>query len=162
MQTSGMSGWTVTGAVFAGMAVVTGAIGAHGIDTYLAESYSGQTREIVGENVSAAMKYLSDFKTASQYQMAHGLGLIAVGILTGTRRRRALKAAGWLFVVGTCLFSGSLYWLSLFAHVMPDETRHTVGLMAATGGTSLIIGWCCFAAAACPCGQSTVDSRDET
>lgn len=157
MQTRGLSGWTVTGAVLAGLAVATGAMAAHGIDSYLSTNYAGQTREVVGMEVSAAHKYLTDFKTASQYQMIHGLGLIAVGLLSGSPRRRALKAAGWLFVLGICLFCGSLYWLALFSYVMPEETRHTVGLMAATGGTSFILGWFCLAAAACPCGRSAGD-----
>lgn len=151
MDRRGGSWWTVTGAVLAGLAVGTGAIAAHGIDSHLAESYHGQTREVAGARVPAASKYLSDFKTASQYQMTHALGLMAIGILAGRRPSRGLTVAGWLFVLGIGLFCGSLYWLSLFAHVMTEGARHGVGLSAATGGTLFIVGWLVLAAAACPC-----------
>ncbi|MGE0376923.1 MAG: DUF423 domain-containing protein [Planctomycetaceae bacterium] len=159
MNARGKSWWTPLGAALAGLAVATGAIAAHGIDSYLAESHESQTRSIAGVPVAAALKYLADFKTASQYQSVHALGLIAIGILSDRRRSRALTAAGWLFVLGIALFCGSLYWLSLFAHVMTDEALRAVGLMAATGGTSFIAGWFTFAVAVCP-GRTSADDAD--
>jgi uncharacterized membrane protein YgdD (TMEM256/DUF423 family) len=155
------SWWTPIGAVLAGTAVMTGAIAAHGIDSYLAEIYSGETREVAGVSIPAAHKYLDDFKTASRYQMMHGMGLIVVGLLAGTRRRRTLEAAGWSLLLGTLLFSGNLYLLSLTADILPAEARHVLGLAAATGGTLLIIGWFCLAAAACPCGHPAVEGEVE-
>ena len=159
MKTNGGSRWTTVGAVFSGLAVMTGAIAAHAIDAYLVKSYAGETREVVGVTIPAAQKYLADFKTASQYQMAHGLGLIAVGLLSGTGRRRALSVAGWSFVLGICLFSGSLYTLALTAHALEPGARHVIGLTAATGGTLFIVGWFSLAAAVCPCGRSADESH---
>lgn len=151
MGTGNVSGWVSLGAVLAGLSVATGAIAAHGIDAHLAGHYQGQTREIAGASMPAAQKYLADFKTASQYQMAHSLGLIVVGILSTRRRSCMLTAAGWLFLTGICLFCGALYGLSLFAHQMDEGARHTVGLTAATGGTLFIVGWGLLAAGACSC-----------
>ncbi len=154
MNTNCVSRWTSLGAVIAGLAVMSGAMGAHGIDSYLVKRYAGETREVTGVTVPAAQKYLADFKTASQYQLAHGLGLIVVGLLSGSGRRRALAVAGWSFLLGICLFCGSLYGLALTAHRLAAGARHAIGLTAATGGTLLIVGWFALAAAASPCGRS--------
>ncbi len=154
MNTNSVSRWTPIGAVIAGLAVMSGAMGAHGIDSYLVKSYAGETRQVTGVTIPAAQKYLADFKTASRYQLAHGLGLIVVGLLSGSGRRRAISIAGWSFVLGTGLFCGSLYGLALTAHGLAPGVRHVIGLTAATGGTLLIVGWFALAAAACPCGRS--------
>ncbi|MCA9073795.1 MAG: DUF423 domain-containing protein [Planctomycetaceae bacterium] len=143
-----LSSWVALGAALAGVAVMMGAIAAHGIESHLAKSYEGQTRKTVGMEIPAAQKYLADFKTASRYQMSHALGMIVVGLLATRRRSKLLTVAGWAFLVGISLFSGSLYVLSLMAHGFSDGTRHAIGLTAATGGTSFIIGWGCLAIAA--------------
>lgn len=143
-----LSGWVALGAAFAGVAVMTGAIAAHGIESHLEKSYEGQTRSIVGIETPAAQKYLADFKTGSRYQMSHALGMIVVGLLATRRRSKLLTVAGWAFLAGIFLFSGSLYVLALMAHGFSDGTRHAIGLTAATGGTSFIVGWVCLTIAA--------------
>ena len=152
METLRVSRWIKTGAYLAGLAVACGAVAAHGIDHYLAERYSGQTRELVGETVPAARKYLDDFKTASRYQMYHALGLIAIGIVASSYgANRLLMAAAWCHLLGIVLFCGSLYVLATSAHSLSSSARHALGLTAATGGTTFIVGWCLFAAGACRC-----------
>ncbi len=148
MDEGHISRWVVLGAVLAGLAVMTGAIAAHGIESHLVASYAGQTRTAVGVEIPAAQKYLADFKTASQYQMVHALGMILIGLLAARRPSRLLSAAAGAFLIGTVLFSGSLYVLSLMAYGFSDGTRHVIGLTAATGGTTLIVGWACLALAA--------------
>lgn len=145
------SGWLTTGAVMAALSVSLGAVAAHGIDHFLADQYAGQTREIVGQTVPAAEKYLDDFKTASRYQMAHALGLMLIGLLASLRPRRLLSAAGWCHLLGIILFCGSLYVLTLTAHSLAPSGRHGLGLTAACGGMSFIVGWGLLAAAVCPC-----------
>lgn len=147
--------WLQTGAWIAALSVVLGAVAAHGIDTHLATSYRGQTREIAGSRIPAAEKYLDDFKTASRYQMAHALGLMLIGIVQSIQRSRLLTAAAWSFLLGIILFCGSLYVLAVTAHGLPAATRHAIGLTAACGGISLIVGWCLFAVAACRCRRSS-------
>lgn len=137
------SWWLVTGAVLGGLAVVTGAFAAHGLPDYLRVLYEGETRELAGETVLAWKKYLADFQTAAEYQMYHALGLVAVGLLTCPRRRRARQVAGWSFLVGTILFSGSLYALVL-------TKERWLGAITPFGGVLFIVGWFSLACAACP------------
>src|SRR5438105_8498793 len=59
---------------------------------------------------------LQVFQTGVTYQMYHALALVGVGILLArfsTDGSAWLTAAGWLFIAGTVLFSGSLYALAL-------------------------------------------------
>jgi uncharacterized membrane protein YgdD (TMEM256/DUF423 family) len=69
---------------------------------------------------------------ASRYQMYHALALLA---LAGLRRDGGLLTilAGLLFIVGTILFSGTLYCLAL--------TDLQIAWLAPFGGTSFILGW---------------------
>lgn len=161
MTTSRLNGWITTGAVMAALAVACGAVAAHGIDHVLAEAYAGQTRELAGETIPAARKYLEDFKTASRYQMSHALGLIVIGLLATFRRSRLLTAAGWCHFVGMMMFCGSLYVLAMTAHTLAPSARHALGLTAACGGTSFIVGWCLFAAAVCPCRTKLVEPEQQ-
>ena len=119
----------------AALAVIIGAFGAHGVDRYFAEKYAGgEPKSIAGFEVPLSWKRLEDFKTGAEYQMYHALGLVAVGLLMTLRRHAALQVAGWAFLVGILLFSGSLYVLTL--------TGQTVwGMVAPIGGTAFIVGW---------------------
>ena len=75
--------------------------------------------------------------TSAQYAMYHALALVALAALAAReagRVERFLAAAGWLFLAGTVLFSGSLYLLALtgtpvFAQVTP------------IGGIAFMLGW---------------------
>jgi len=132
--------WITLGAILAALAVVCGAFAAHGLDTRLPKQYAGQTRIVAGETVPAARKYIADFKTASEYQMFHALGMIAAGLLARTRPARSLNAAGWCFLLGILLFSGSLYAL-----VLSGVTK--LGMITPIGGLLFIIGWGALAVA---------------
>lgn len=138
------SGWITCGAVCGGLAVVLGAFAAHGLDSYFVQKYAGQTRTQVGVEVPAARKYLDDFKTGAEYQLTHALALLAVGLAARQRRGRALTVAGWSFLAGIVLFSGSLYVLTLTG-------QKAWGMVAPIGGTLLIVGWAALAFGTCPC-----------
>ena len=56
---------------------------------------------------------LATFEVGVRYQMYHALALLAVGWAHTRWQGAFLKTSGWLFVLGTVLFSGSLYVLSL-------------------------------------------------
>jgi uncharacterized membrane protein YgdD (TMEM256/DUF423 family) len=135
------SHWIVVGAVSAALAVVCGAFAAHGLDQALPKQYEGQTRVVAGETVPAARKYLADFRTAAEYQMFHALGMIAVGLLAAGRSSTAVNVAGWSFLIGTVLFSGSLYALVLLA-------QPRLGMITPIGGILFIVGWSALAVAA--------------
>lgn len=134
--------WTVVAAILAGLAVGLGAFAAHTLDKTFAEKYAGQTRVVAGETVPLARKFLQDFKTGAEYQMFHALGLLGVAVLVAQRPSRRARAAGWCFVLGCVLFSGSLYTLTL-----TGVTRW--GAVTPIGGVFFLIGWALLAAAAC-------------
>jgi uncharacterized membrane protein YgdD (TMEM256/DUF423 family) len=99
--------------------VIAGAFGAHAL------------RHSVGAD------QLEVWKTAVAYQMWHVLALMAVGMLSSTAApagRRFYRAAGWLFVAGIVVFSGSLYAL-----VLVDVKW--LGAITPVGGTAMIAGW---------------------
>lgn len=141
--------WLCTGAVLAGLGVILGAFAAHGLDTKLVELYKdSEPKVIAGQEVAASYKYLLDFKTGSEYQITHALGLLAVGLLSLRGKRRGLQIAGWSFLLGILLFSGSLYLL-----VLTQNTR--LGMIAPLGGIALIVGWFALACSACKLSSSS-------
>jgi uncharacterized membrane protein YgdD (TMEM256/DUF423 family) len=143
--------WVVCGATLAGLAVVLGAFAAHGLDGYFVKKYKGETKLVAGVEQPRAVKALADFRTGAEYQMTHALGLIAVGLLLGSRPgQRCLNAAGWCFLAGIVLFSGSLYALTL-----TGITK--LGAIAPLGGTAFIVGWALLA-----CGAWSVSTKATT
>lgn len=77
---------------------------------------------------------LTIWQTGVQYQMYHALGLLAVGLLYQSQASKALKLSGLAFILGSFLFSGSLYALALGAPKM-------LGIITPFGGLSFLVGW---------------------
>lgn len=100
------------GSLLAGIGVALGAFGAHGLPNML-----GATE-------------LAWWNTAVQYQMWHALGLLGLG--ASRLPRPGLPAA--LLLIGTLIFSGSLY-------VMALSGWRTLGMVTPIGGTLMIAGW---------------------
>lgn len=114
----------VLGALSGGLAVALGAFGAHGLKSRLDSAR------------------LENYETAARYQMFHALALLAAFFAAHQWPASALPTlAGWLFVAGTLLFSGSLYLL-----VFTDNRRW--GAVTPLGGLAFIAGWICLALAA--------------
>ena len=111
------------GAILGFLGVVAGAVGSHG----LAGRVPAQRLEL--------------FELAAQYQMYHALALMLVGTLYERWAGRLLLAAGGLFLIGTVLFSGSLYVL-----VLTDAAW--AGPLTPVGGTAFLGGWLMLAVAA--------------
>src|SRR5262245_4191020 len=99
--------WLRIGAVWGFLAISLGALGAHGLEgrfQLLGNQPGGLTTERLQAN----------FQTAAQYHMYSALALLAVGLLAATGRGGpALQAAGWSFLIGSLIFSGSLYVLAV-------------------------------------------------
>lgn len=113
----------LVGAVAAFLGVTLGAFGAHGLRG----------------RISPEM--LSVFQTGVQYHMYHALALILVSVMMGRMSGWLIQTAGWAFVAGILLFSGSLYVLAI--------TGITVlGAVTPLGGVAFLIGWACLAFAA--------------
>ncbi|WP_010587603.1 DUF423 domain-containing protein [Schlesneria paludicola] len=126
--------WISIGCIFCGLAVAFGAFAAHGLNQVFTEKYAGQTRDFAGQTVPLATKFLNDFRTGAEYQMYHGLALIAVGLVSERRPSRMTSIAGWAFAIGIVLFSGSLYTLTL-----TGATKW--GAVTPLGGVAFLVGW---------------------
>ncbi|MEW4487268.1 DUF423 domain-containing protein [Thalassoglobus sp. JC818] len=126
--------WIRVGAILGGLAVVLGAFAAHGLDKPLQDLYEGQTKIVLGIEIPATQKYLADFKTAAEYQMYHAFAILILGVLPASLSRRSINIAGWSFLLGIILFSGSLYCL-----VLTGYTR--LGMITPIGGVMFIVGW---------------------
>ncbi len=108
------------GALFGLLSVALGAFGAHGLKSVLADDM------------------LAAFETGARYQMYHALALITAGWIGRTARGVWLSWAGWSFVAGIVLFSGSLYLLAV------TGTRW-LGAVTPLGGVAFLVGWAALA-----------------
>lgn len=81
---------------------------------------------------------LATFEVGVRYQMYHALALLAVAWACTRWPSAVVTASGWLFVLGTVLFSGSLYVLSLTG-------ARWLGAVTPLGGAALLAGWACLA-----------------
>ena len=138
------SRWITVGAAMVCLAIGLGAWAVHGLEKFIAAQYEGQTKLVAGQTIPAVAKYVGDFKTAAEYQLSQGLGLVLLGILSQRNRSRSLRVAGMCLCLGTLLFSGSLYAL-----VLTGVTK--LGAITPIGGLLLMIGWGLIAYGACPC-----------
>lgn len=111
------------GAVSAFIGVALGAFGAHGLRKRLAADL------------------LAVFEVGVRYQLVHALALLGAGDAAARLAPGALAWAGWLFVAGSAVFSGSLYVLSL-------SGKRWLGAVTPLGGLLLLGGWACLAWAA--------------
>lgn len=122
------------GALSALVAVAAGAFGAH----------------LLTEQVTDAA--LRTFETAVRYQMYHALALLFAGRFVARRPSGVLLAACWMFLLGTLLFSGSLYGLAL-----TEERR--LGAVTPAGGALFLLGWLCLGVGALRRGHSRAASE---
>lgn len=105
----------------AAIAVAAGAFGAHALKERLNE------------------QDLATWETAARYQVTHALALLFVSRMLA-RGVAGTALAGWGFVVGTIVFSGSLYLLVLL-------DQRWLGAVTPIGGVAFIAGWLALAAA---------------
>ena len=86
---------------------------------------------------------LEIWETGTKYQMYHALALILVALLLNrlSTGSTPLIVAGYAFIAGTILFSGSLYALSL-------SGIKILGAITPLGGVAFITGWICLTIAA--------------
>ncbi|NJL84103.1 MAG: DUF423 domain-containing protein [Chloroflexaceae bacterium] len=112
-------------ASLAGLAVAAGAFASHALRNHLSD------------------RALEIFETAVKYQMYHALALLLVALLIAraTTVPNTLIAAGYAFISGIIIFSGSLYGLSL-------SGIKWLGAVTPLGGVAFLLGWGCLAASA--------------
>jgi uncharacterized membrane protein YgdD (TMEM256/DUF423 family) len=91
-----------------------------------------------GLKARLAPEMLAVFETGVRYQMFHALALLATGWACARWPGATAVAAGWLFVGGIVLFSGSLYALALGG-------PRWLGPITPIGGLAFLAGWACLA-----------------
>jgi uncharacterized membrane protein YgdD (TMEM256/DUF423 family) len=111
------------GAVSGLLCVLLGAFGAHGLENHL------------------PAQHLAWWHKAVDYQGLHSLALLATGLLALHQPSASLRLAGWSFLAGILLFSGSLYLLALTG-------QRSLGMITPIGGLAFITGWLGLALAA--------------
>jgi uncharacterized membrane protein YgdD (TMEM256/DUF423 family) len=113
----------IAGAVLGFLGVALGAFAAHGLESRLsAES-------------------LDTYQTAARYHISHALALLGVAYAVQRFGGGWTTAAGWLFIAGVVLFSGSLYLLAV-------SGVKVLGAVAPFGGLCFLAGWACLGVAA--------------
>ena len=115
--------FALLGSLSAAIAVGAGAFGAHALRTRIAPDL------------------LAVFETGARYQMYHALALRGWAAAAERWSPALAWAAGWLFVAGTVLFSGSLYALALTG-------ARGLGAVTPFGGVCFLAGWVCLGLAA--------------
>ena len=108
------------GAVLAGLAVAAGAFAAHGLRARIAP------------------EMLVVFETGARYQMYHSVALLAVAFASARWPDGLMALAGWMFVAGIIVFSGSLYLLAVTG-------VRWLGAITPLGGVAFLVGWALLA-----------------
>ena len=108
-------------ALLAALAVALGAFGAHALEA----------------RIEADL--LETFETGVRYHFYHALALMITAAVAGHfQNQRLARVAGWLFVAGIVIFSGSLYLLALTG-------IRWLGAITPIGGVAFLAGWGCLA-----------------
>ena len=108
--------WLISGAISGFLSVGLGAFGAHSLKNILDE---------YGKSI---------YEKAVPYQMFHTLALFLVGILYHLFKETYFFLAGWGFLIGIVLFSGSLYVLAI-------TNMKWLGVITPFGGVAFLFGW---------------------
>lgn len=112
----------IVAAGLAGLAVILGAFGAHGL------------KQI------APPETIATFETGVRYHFYHSIALLAIGILFERFRNKWIKYAGYAFITGIVLFSGSLYMLT-YLKATDTVGLNGIGIVTPFGGLCFIAGW---------------------
>lgn len=115
--------WLAVAALSAFVAVAAGAFGAHGLKQRLTPDL------------------LEIFETGARYHMMHALGLMGVALFGLFRPQTSIQGPAWGLLIGTIIFSGSLYVLALTG-------QRWLGAITPIGGTAFLVGWAWLAVSA--------------
>jgi len=109
--------FVVLGSLSAFLGVGLGAFGAHGLKT------------------KVTPEMLAVWQTGVLYHLVHALGLLLIGIICHLMPEAATaRNAGWAVLLGTVLFSGSLYLMVLTG-------IKQLGMITPFGGIAFLLGW---------------------
>jgi uncharacterized membrane protein YgdD (TMEM256/DUF423 family) len=108
--------WFTTAAISGFLSVALGALGAHSLKNVLDE---------YGKSI---------YEKAVLYQVFHTIALFVVGILQHLLKDTSFSIAGWGFLIGILLFSGSLYLLAVTG-------TKWLRIITPFGGVAFLFGW---------------------
>lgn len=111
----------IAGSLFAALAVILGAFGAHALKAIMAPDQ------------------LMIFETGVRYQFYHSFALLVCGIAYASFPFKQIKTASAFFIAGIAMFSGSLYLMTLLS--TSGKSIGPVGIITPIGGLCFIIGW---------------------
>ena len=109
------------------MAVAFGAMGAHFLKAKLDTGFFTEIN-------------LQTFETAVKYQIYHSIALMVIAAFSDKLKDKLFHKAGYCFMIGIVLFSGSLYLLST-AGLLGLTSIHWLGPITPIGGLFFIAGW---------------------
>lgn len=109
----------LTGAIFIMLAIVLGAMAAHGLE------------KVVSENL------IVTFEKGVKYQMYSGLGLLIIGLNTA-KLNISTTFFYYLNLIGVILFSGSIYLYAL--HEITPVLK-PFAMVVPFGGVAMISAW---------------------
>ena len=107
------------------LAVALGAFGAHAL------------KEMVDERA------MEIYQTGVQYHFYHVIALAITGLLLKSGTNVWYKRAGYLFITGIIIFSGSLYTMTFLKAAAVDGVNW-LGASTPIGGLCFIVGWLCL------------------
>ena len=111
-----MKGYINIASLFAALAILLGAFGSHA----LKEKLSAQSLEV--------------YDIATRYLMFHALGIFLIALLGFQLPKKSLEIPVIMMIVGTSIFSGSLYLVAML-----DFKK--LGMVTPIGGLLLIVSW---------------------
>jgi uncharacterized membrane protein YgdD (TMEM256/DUF423 family) len=112
----------LTASIFGAFAVIMGAMGAHALKALLTENS------------------LDSFLTGARYNMFHAITLLAISGNKNYIQEKWMNLAVKLIIIGTILFSGSIYLLST-KEISDLDQLSILGPITPVGGVLLILGW---------------------
>ena len=111
-----MKGYIIIASLFAALAISFGAFGSHA----LKERLSAQSLEV--------------YDIATRYLMFHALGIFLIALLGFQLPKESLEIPVIMMIIGTSIFSGSLYLIAML-----DFKK--LGMVTPIGGLLLIVSW---------------------
>ena len=111
-----MKGYIIIASLFAALAILFGAFGSHA----LKDKLSAQSLEV--------------YDIATRYLMFHALGIFLIALLGFQLPKESLEIPVIMMIVGTSIFSGSLYLIAML-----DFKK--LGMVTPIGGLLLIVSW---------------------
>ncbi len=108
--------YLLIGAMSGCLVVIMGAFGAHALNELL-DDY--------GKSI---------YNKSVLYHMFHSIDILILGLINKIQPEIQLSMAGWSFVFGIILFSGSLYILAITG-------IKSLGMITPIGGILFIMGW---------------------